>query len=163
MKRSPDGAHRRTNRCAHARVDGQKMGKRKQPEGPVAPANAERKRARGAGHVTKGVAWPTIDFTVAALRRSWYNDSGKATAATTASTTESSARTGGWRRTVVEAALHGISESEEVQRTTGRVPLGRLAQPEEIAALAVFAASARASYLTGVVITMDGASAPIVV
>ena len=63
----------------------------------------------------------------------------------------------------VEAALHGISESEEVQRTTGRVPLGRLAQPEEIANMAVVAASARASYLTGVVITMDGASAPIVV
>jgi len=38
-----------------------------------------------------------------------------------------------------------------------------MAEPEEIASMTVFAASARASYLTGVVITMDGASSPIVV
>lgn len=41
--------------------------------------------------------------------------------------------------------------------------MGRLAEPEEIAAMVVFGASDRASYLTGAVITMDGASAPIVI
>jgi NAD(P)-dependent dehydrogenase (short-subunit alcohol dehydrogenase family) len=38
-----------------------------------------------------------------------------------------------------------------------------MAEPHEIAAVTVFAASDRASYLTGVTITMDGASTPIVV
>jgi len=62
-----------------------------------------------------------------------------------------------------EAQLQGLTESDALQRIIDRVALGRLAEPEEVANVAVFAASARASYLTGVVITMDGASAPIVV
>jgi NAD(P)-dependent dehydrogenase (short-subunit alcohol dehydrogenase family) len=62
-----------------------------------------------------------------------------------------------------DAKLNGISEDEALRRSQERVPLGRLAEPEEIADLAVFAASKRASYLTAVVITMDGASSPIVV
>ncbi len=44
-----------------------------------------------------------------------------------------------------------------------RIALGRVAESEKIAAMTVFAASSLASYLTGVVIAMDGASSPIVV
>jgi len=62
-----------------------------------------------------------------------------------------------------EAARLGISEAEALQRSIDRIPLGRLAEPEEIAAMTVFAASPRASYLTGAIITMDGAGSPIVV
>jgi len=62
-----------------------------------------------------------------------------------------------------DARAQGIGEDQALQRAIDRIPLGRLAEPEEIAAMAVFAASRRASYLTGVVITMDGASAPIVI
>jgi NAD(P)-dependent dehydrogenase (short-subunit alcohol dehydrogenase family) len=64
---------------------------------------------------------------------------------------------------LAEAARQGISEAEALQRSIDRIPLGRLAEPEEIAAMAVFAASPRASYLTGAIITMDGAVSPIVV
>jgi NAD(P)-dependent dehydrogenase (short-subunit alcohol dehydrogenase family) len=62
-----------------------------------------------------------------------------------------------------EAARQGITEAEALRRSIDRIPLGRLAEPEEIAAMTVFAASPRASYLTGAVITMDGAGSPIVV
>ena len=41
--------------------------------------------------------------------------------------------------------------------------MGRIAEPDEIVAVVVFASSDRASYLTGTVITMDGASSPIVI
>ena len=63
----------------------------------------------------------------------------------------------------VDAKMRGISEAEVMKQNVDRIPFGRLADPEEIANVAVFAASARASYLTGVLITMDGAGSPIVV
>lgn len=62
-----------------------------------------------------------------------------------------------------EAARLGISEADALKRSVDRIPLGRMAEADEIAAVAVFAASPRASYLTGTIITMDGASAPVVV
>lgn len=48
-------------------------------------------------------------------------------------------------------------ESEEAaKRTINSVPLGRLGQPEEIAELAYFLFSDKASYINGECITMDG-------
>jgi NAD(P)-dependent dehydrogenase (short-subunit alcohol dehydrogenase family) len=62
-----------------------------------------------------------------------------------------------------EARRSGGSEDDALRQYIDRIPLGRLAEPEEIASVAVFAASPRASYLTGVVIGMDGASSPVIV
>jgi NAD(P)-dependent dehydrogenase (short-subunit alcohol dehydrogenase family) len=62
-----------------------------------------------------------------------------------------------------EAARLEIPVHEALRRTTANIPIGRLAEPEEIAAIVVFAASRRASYLTGAVIGMDGGSNPVVV
>jgi 3-oxoacyl-[acyl-carrier protein] reductase len=48
-------------------------------------------------------------------------------------------------------------EPEEIQaRLEASIPLGRLAEPEEFAALAAFLASERASYITGAAIAVDG-------
>lgn len=43
------------------------------------------------------------------------------------------------------------------------MPLGRLAQPQDIADAVVFLASRRASYISGAVPTLDDAATPIVV
>ena len=48
-------------------------------------------------------------------------------------------------------------------QATRKVPLGRLARPEEVADVVLFLASGRASYVAGVVLTMDGAATPMVV
>ncbi|WP_027035669.1 SDR family oxidoreductase [Mesorhizobium ciceri] len=61
------------------------------------------------------------------------------------------------------AASQGISEHEALRRATDSIPIGRLADPAEIASVVAFLCSAKASYVTGVVINMDGASVPIVV
>ena len=62
-----------------------------------------------------------------------------------------------------DAALAGISVADARARAVARIPLGRMANADDIADLAVFLASARAGYVTGVNITMDGATSATVV
>jgi 3-oxoacyl-[acyl-carrier protein] reductase len=50
----------------------------------------------------------------------------------------------------------GISEAEARSRWEAQIPVGRLGEPREFAALAAFLASERASYITGTSITVDG-------
>jgi NAD(P)-dependent dehydrogenase (short-subunit alcohol dehydrogenase family) len=64
---------------------------------------------------------------------------------------------------VAEAKRAGISEDEALKRTVAKIPLGRMAEPGEIADVVVFAASDRGRFLTGANITMDGGSSPTVV
>ncbi len=54
------------------------------------------------------------------------------------------------------AAAQGISREEAAARWESQVPLRRLGRPEEFADLVVFLASARASYINGVSIAVDG-------
>jgi NAD(P)-dependent dehydrogenase (short-subunit alcohol dehydrogenase family) len=62
-----------------------------------------------------------------------------------------------------QARLDNITVDEALARVTRRVPMGRLADPSEVADTVIYLSSARASYVTGVTMTMDGASAPMVV
>jgi 3-oxoacyl-[acyl-carrier protein] reductase len=54
------------------------------------------------------------------------------------------------------AAREGLSEGEVRARWEAQIPVGRLGEPREFAALAAFLASERASYITGTSITVDG-------
>jgi NAD(P)-dependent dehydrogenase (short-subunit alcohol dehydrogenase family) len=62
----------------------------------------------------------------------------------------------------LEAQQLEITEEEALSRAQARIPLGRLAQPEDIARMAVFLASDLASYVTGAIIPMDGGSNPVI-
>lgn len=57
---------------------------------------------------------------------------------------------------VVEAKEKGKSHEEILAEMSKRVPLNRLARPEEIASVVVFLASKQASYVTGITIQVDG-------
>jgi NAD(P)-dependent dehydrogenase (short-subunit alcohol dehydrogenase family) len=62
-----------------------------------------------------------------------------------------------------DARQRNVPEEEAMRQAQSRAPLGRLATPQDIADVVVFLASPRAAYVTGVVMSMDGASVPLVV
>ena len=62
-----------------------------------------------------------------------------------------------------DARMRGLSTDEVLQQSVAKLPLGRIASPEEIAHAAVFLASSKASYISGICMSMDGALNPIVV
>jgi NAD(P)-dependent dehydrogenase (short-subunit alcohol dehydrogenase family) len=61
-----------------------------------------------------------------------------------------------------DAKVNQISEEEALRRANERLPLRRIAEPEEIANAVVFLASPRASYISGAILAMDGAVTPMV-
>jgi len=69
----------------------------------------------------------------------------------------------GWTETerVIElmrnrAEMNGTTIEEEIQKQARESPLGRMGKPEEFARVAVFLVSPAASYVTGVMLQVDG-------
>jgi 3-oxoacyl-[acyl-carrier protein] reductase len=56
----------------------------------------------------------------------------------------------------VTAKKESISPEQALARYTASVPMGRMAEPREFAALAAFLASERAGYITGQSMAVDG-------
>ena len=62
-----------------------------------------------------------------------------------------------------EAKRANVSEEQAYKQMISRLPMGRPAEPEEIADIVVFAASERGRYLTGANISTDGAASHVVI
>ena len=58
--------------------------------------------------------------------------------------------------------MTGLPAAELLKRQQARIPLRRLGTPEEIAQVALFLASAQASYVTGAIIPMDGGAGAVI-
>jgi NAD(P)-dependent dehydrogenase (short-subunit alcohol dehydrogenase family) len=62
-----------------------------------------------------------------------------------------------------EAKLRNTTPEAVRAEMTARLPMGRIARPEEVADVVVFLASARASYVNGAILSMDGGATATVV
>ena len=56
----------------------------------------------------------------------------------------------------INATREGVPVRDVEQRVIGQIPVGRIGEPRELAALAAFLASDKASYITGQSILVDG-------
>lgn len=61
-----------------------------------------------------------------------------------------------------DARAQGISPEEALKLATAKLPLGRIAKPEEVADTVVYLSSDRASYINGTTIAMDGGLTPLI-
>jgi 3-oxoacyl-[acyl-carrier protein] reductase len=61
------------------------------------------------------------------------------------------------------AAARGITREEALEAQAAKIPLGRFAEPEEIASVVVFLCSARASTVTGAAWSADGGTVATIV
>lgn len=93
-----------------------------------------------------GVGYPTSKFAVNGMTRSLARELGRAGIRVNAVAP-------GVTRTDMVAAL----PPELVQRISAPIPLGRVGEPEEVANVFLFLASDMASYVTGEVLSVDGA------
>lgn len=62
-----------------------------------------------------------------------------------------------------DARQRNISLEEARAKAYASIPIGRLATPEDIASAVAFLASPRAGYISGAVLSMDGAARPMIV
>lgn len=108
-------------------------------------------------HLPGGSANAALMLASAGLANAWGHKGIRVNAINPASTLTSRVR----GALDAESQLTGKSPDELLQAMQQRIPLGRLAKPEEVADAALFLASARASYITGALITMDGAVNPL--
>ena len=94
-----------------------------------------------------GVAYPASKFAVNGLTLSLARELGP-------SNIRVNAVAPGITRTDMVAAL----PDEMVQRISSTIPLGRVGEPEEVANAVLFLASDLASYVTGAILSVDGAT-----
>jgi len=62
-----------------------------------------------------------------------------------------------------EARRKQVSKEKMLAQTSAKMPLGRIASPEEVANAVIFLCSPRASYISGAILSIDGALTPMVV
>jgi NAD(P)-dependent dehydrogenase (short-subunit alcohol dehydrogenase family) len=60
------------------------------------------------------------------------------------------------------ARASGRDKQALLAEELARIPMGRMAEPNEIAEVALFLASSRASYVSGAIIPMDGCATSVI-
>jgi NAD(P)-dependent dehydrogenase (short-subunit alcohol dehydrogenase family) len=115
-------------------------------------------KVAGVHHIAGGAANSAIMLATAGLASAYAKKGVRINAINPGATMTSRVR----EALKLEAEEQGITEEEALSRAQARIPLGRLAQPEDIAKVAAFLASNQSAYVTGAIIPMDGCSTPVI-
>lgn len=94
-----------------------------------------------------GVGYPTSKFAVNGLTKSLARELGR-----------KGIRVNGVAPGVTRTDMVAELPSDMVARISAPIPLGRIGEPEEVANVFLFLASSLASYVTGTIISVDGAA-----
>jgi NAD(P)-dependent dehydrogenase (short-subunit alcohol dehydrogenase family) len=115
-------------------------------------------RMAGVMHIAGGAANSALMLNTVGLARAYAGDGVRCNAINPGLTRTSRVDEG------LDAASRatGRPKDELLAEETARIPMGRMAEPEEVAEVALFLASDRASYVSGAIIPMDGVSAPVI-
>lgn len=109
-------------------------------------------------HIAGGAANAALMLATAGLGNA-YAARGVRVVGVSPSLTETTRVTEGFE---ADAAAQGVAPDEARARAVARLPLGRMASAEEVAAAVVFLASDRAAYVTGTTLSVDGGQNPVV-
>ncbi len=115
-------------------------------------------KVAAAVHIAGGAANAALMLATAGLGHA-YAARGVRVAGLNPGLTETGRVTEGFQST---ARLENISIGQAKAEAISRIPMGRMASPEDIANATLFLVSEKASYITGVTVSMDGAQSPVI-
>jgi NAD(P)-dependent dehydrogenase (short-subunit alcohol dehydrogenase family) len=115
-------------------------------------------RVAGVLHIAGGAANSALMLATVGLARAYAAQGVRVNAINPGLTRTSRVEEG------LEAAARasGRGRDELLAEDVRRIPMGRLAEPEEVARVALFLASGQASYVSGAIIPMDGCSGSVI-
>lgn len=115
-------------------------------------------RQAGVMHIAGGAANSALMLATVGLARAYAGQGVRVNAINPGLTRTSRVDEG------LEAAARssGRPKNELLAEQVRQIPMGRMAEPDEIAEVAVFLASARASYVSGAIVPMDGCGASVI-
>ncbi len=115
-------------------------------------------RQAGTFHIAGGAANSALMLATVGLAQAWARRGVRVNAINPGLTRTSRVDEG----LEAQARATGRTKGEVLEEALARIPMGRMAEPDEIAQVALFLSSDAASYVSGAIIPMDGCASSVI-
>lgn len=115
-------------------------------------------RQAGLFHIAGGAANSALMLATVGLAQAWARSGVRVNAINPGLTRTSRVDEG----LEASARATGRTKAELLEEAVARIPMGRMAEPDEIAQVALFLSSDAASYVSGAIIPMDGCASSVI-
>lgn len=115
-------------------------------------------RQAGIFHIAGGAANSALMLATVGLAQAWARSGVRVNAINPGLTRTSRVDEG----LEASARATGRTKAELLEEALARIPMGRMAEPDEIAQVALFLSSEAASYVSGAIIPMDGCASSVI-